>query len=92
MQQHERGDPIQELGLMEWAGSIRGSSELQGPARRREFLDGHVAQCDLDRPLWKQAFERFEAGYAATTGLGLSFVSGLIILIFVFLRRRGWEV
>jgi raffinose/stachyose/melibiose transport system permease protein len=42
--------------------------------------------------MWKQAFERFEAGYAAAMGLGLSFVSGLIILIFVFLRRRGWEV
>ena len=37
-------------------------------------------------------FERFEAGYAAAMGLGLSFVSGVIVLIFVFLRRRGWEV
>jgi len=42
--------------------------------------------------MWKQAFERFEAGYAAAMGLGLSFVSGIIVLIFVFLRRRGWEV
>ena len=42
--------------------------------------------------MWKQAFERFEAGYAAAMGLGLSFVSGVIVLIFVFLRRRGWEV
>ena len=42
--------------------------------------------------MWKEAFERFEAGYAAAMGLGLSFVSGLIVLIFVFLRRRGWEV
>jgi hypothetical protein len=25
-------------------------------------------------------------------GLGLSFVSGIIVLIFIFLRRRGWEV
>lgn len=42
--------------------------------------------------MWKQAFERFEAGYAAAMGLGLSFVSGVIVLIFVILRRRGWEV
>lgn len=42
--------------------------------------------------MYKEAFERFEAGYAAAMGLGLSFVSGLIVLVFVFLRRRGWEV
>jgi raffinose/stachyose/melibiose transport system permease protein len=42
--------------------------------------------------MYKEAFERFEAGYAAAMGLGLSFVSGLIVLVFIFLRRRGWEV
>ena len=42
--------------------------------------------------MWKEAFERFEAGYAAAMGLSLSFVSGIIVLIFIFLRRRGWEV
>ena len=42
--------------------------------------------------MYKEAFERFEAGYAAAMGLGLSFVSGLIVLVFVFLRRRGWEI
>src|SRR5215204_3138821 len=42
--------------------------------------------------MWKEVFERFEAGYAAAMGLALSFVSGLIVLIFVSLRRRGWEV
>jgi raffinose/stachyose/melibiose transport system permease protein len=42
--------------------------------------------------MWKEAFERFEAGYAAAMGIGLSFVSGIIVLIFVILRRRGWEV
>lgn len=42
--------------------------------------------------MYKEAFERFEAGYAAAMALGLSFVSGLIILVFIFLRRRGWEV
>ena len=51
---------------------------------RRKRGRGHL--------LWKQAFERFEAGYAAAMALSLSFVSGLVVLIFIFLRRRGWEV
>jgi len=42
--------------------------------------------------MWKEAFERFEAGYASAMGLGLSFVAGVIVLIFIFLRRRGWEI
>ena len=42
--------------------------------------------------MYKEAFERFEAGYAAAMGLGLSFISGLIVLVFIILRRRGWEV
>jgi raffinose/stachyose/melibiose transport system permease protein len=42
--------------------------------------------------LWKEAFQRFEAGYASAMGLGLTFVSGVVVLIFIFLRRRGWEV
>ena len=42
--------------------------------------------------IWKEAFARFEAGYASAMGLGLTFVSGVIVLIFIFLRRRGWEV
>jgi raffinose/stachyose/melibiose transport system permease protein len=42
--------------------------------------------------MWKEAFERFEAGYASAMGLALGFISGVIVLIFVFLRRRGWEV
>jgi raffinose/stachyose/melibiose transport system permease protein len=42
--------------------------------------------------MYKEAFERFEAGYASAMGLGLSFVSGLIVLVFIVLRRRGWEV
>jgi raffinose/stachyose/melibiose transport system permease protein len=41
--------------------------------------------------MWKEAFERFEAGYASAMGLGLSFISGVIVLFFIFLRRRGWE-
>lgn len=42
--------------------------------------------------MYKEAFARFEAGYAAALGLGMSFLSGLIVLIFIYLRRKGWEV
>ncbi|MEZ4560533.1 MAG: hypothetical protein R2854_29555 [Caldilineaceae bacterium] len=31
-------------------------------------------------------------GYAAAIGLTMSFFSGIIILIFVTLRKRGWEI
>jgi raffinose/stachyose/melibiose transport system permease protein len=42
--------------------------------------------------MYKEAFARFEAGYAAALRLGMSFVSGVIVLIFLYLRRRGWEI
>jgi raffinose/stachyose/melibiose transport system permease protein len=42
--------------------------------------------------VYKQAFNRFEAGYAAAIGLTMSFFAGLIIALFVWLRRRGWEI
>lgn len=42
--------------------------------------------------MYKEAFERFEAGLAAAMGLATSFVSGLVVLVFLYLRRRGWEV
>ena len=42
--------------------------------------------------MWKgRSRDGFEAGYASAMGLGLSFISGVIVLIFIFLRRRGWE-
>ena len=42
--------------------------------------------------MYKKAFERFEAGYAAALGLAMSFVGGLIVLVFLYLRRKGWEI
>ena len=42
--------------------------------------------------MYKEAFQRFEAGYAAALGLAMSFVGGLIVLVFLYLRRRGWEI
>ena len=42
--------------------------------------------------VYKQAFMRFEAGYASAIGLTMSFLAGLVILLFQYLRRRGWEI
>lgn len=42
--------------------------------------------------LVKRAFHYFEAGYAAAIGLTMSFCSGIFILIFILLRRRGWDI
>lgn len=42
--------------------------------------------------LYKQAFQRFEAGYAAAIGITISAIAGLIAISFALLRRRGWEV
>jgi raffinose/stachyose/melibiose transport system permease protein len=40
----------------------------------------------------KNAFENYEAGYAAAIGLSMSFLAGLVTLLFVVLRRRGWDL
>lgn len=42
--------------------------------------------------LFKNAFFRFEAGYAAAIGLTMSFYGGIFILLFIFGRRRGWDI
>lgn len=54
-----------------------------GPARSSEVLGTY---------LYKQAFNRFEAGYAAAIGLTISSLAGVIIGLFTHMRRRGWEV
>jgi raffinose/stachyose/melibiose transport system permease protein len=41
--------------------------------------------------LYKNAFNRFEAGYASALGLTMSFFAGVIICIYIALRRRGVE-
>ncbi len=54
-----------------------------GPAGSSEMLAVLV---------YKQAFNRFEAGYAAAIGLTLSFFAMSILGLFGLLRRLGWEV
>ena len=41
---------------------------------------------------YQNAFADFRVGYAASIGMSLSFVAALVTLLFVMLRRRGWEV
>lgn len=42
--------------------------------------------------LYKEAFRRFEAGYASAVGITMSFFAMLIMGFVVFLRRRGVEI
>ncbi len=41
--------------------------------------------------LYKDAFALNEPGYAAAMGLCVSLLATIVALIFVFLRRKGWE-
>ena len=54
-----------------------------GPAGASEVLATLV---------YKNAFNRFEAGYGAAQGVTISMFAGIIVLSFVYLRRRGWEI
>lgn len=54
-----------------------------GPAHASEVLATEV---------FNAAFARFEVGYAAAIGLSMSFICGLVVMGFIFLRRRGWEI
>jgi raffinose/stachyose/melibiose transport system permease protein len=42
--------------------------------------------------LYKQAFQRFEMGYASAIGLTVAALSALLIGMHSFLRRRGWDI
>ena len=54
-----------------------------GPAGASEVLSVLV---------FKNAFMNLEAGYASAIGLTMSFFVGIVIAIFIVLRRRGWEI
>jgi raffinose/stachyose/melibiose transport system permease protein len=54
-----------------------------GPAQRTTVLALRM---------YIHAFQRFEAGYGAAIGVMLSIWAGLVTMIFVLLRRSGWEV
>ena len=42
--------------------------------------------------IFKNAFRSFNAGYAAAQGMTISMFAGAVVLLFVFLRRRGWDI
>ena len=54
-----------------------------GPAGSSEVLGTLVV---------KNAFYRFEAGYGATIGLGMSLLATVVIGVYLWLRRRGTEL
>jgi raffinose/stachyose/melibiose transport system permease protein len=54
-----------------------------GPAGASEVLGTVV---------FKNAFNRFQAGYGAAQGVTISMFAGCIVLLFIYLRRRGWEI
>jgi raffinose/stachyose/melibiose transport system permease protein len=54
-----------------------------GPANASELMSTY---------LYDNAFNRFDAGYAASIGMMMSIWVGLAVLGFVYLRRRGWEI
>lgn len=54
-----------------------------GPAGSSEMLSILV---------FKNAFQRFNAGYAAAIGLTMSLFAGIIISVYQLLKKRGWEI
>ncbi len=41
--------------------------------------------------MYKQAFNEYEAGYAAALGMSMTVVTALVLVVYQVLRRRGWE-
>jgi raffinose/stachyose/melibiose transport system permease protein len=54
-----------------------------GPNHASEVLGTYV---------YSKAFLGFEAGYSATIAMTMSFMCAIVIAVFVYLRRRGWEI
>jgi raffinose/stachyose/melibiose transport system permease protein len=42
--------------------------------------------------IYKNAFQRFEAGYAAAQGMTICLFAGLVVSGFAILRKRGWDI
>jgi len=42
--------------------------------------------------LYKRAFELFEAGYAAAMGVTMTIMSVIIMVLYRYMQRRGWDV
>lgn len=53
-----------------------------GPAGSSEVVSTYM---------YKVAFQQYEAGYAASLGLSMAFVTAAILAVYQILRKRGWE-
>lgn len=53
-----------------------------GPAGSSEVVSTYM---------YKVAFTHYEAGYAASLGLSMAFMAAIILAVYQFLRKRGWE-
>lgn len=42
--------------------------------------------------VYKNGLMRFEAGYASAIGITMTFFAGVIIFIYVLMKRKGWEI
>jgi raffinose/stachyose/melibiose transport system permease protein len=41
--------------------------------------------------MYKQAFNEYSAGYAAALGLSMTVVTAVVLAVYQYLRKRGWE-
>jgi raffinose/stachyose/melibiose transport system permease protein len=41
--------------------------------------------------MYKQAFNEYSAGYAAALGLSMTVVTAVVLAVYQYLRRKGWE-
>jgi raffinose/stachyose/melibiose transport system permease protein len=42
--------------------------------------------------VFNEAFQKYDAGYAAAIGLTMSFFAGIFVVMYNLLRKRGWEI
>jgi raffinose/stachyose/melibiose transport system permease protein len=42
--------------------------------------------------VFNEAFQKYDAGYAAAIGLTMSFFAGIFVVLYNLLRKRGWEI
>jgi raffinose/stachyose/melibiose transport system permease protein len=41
--------------------------------------------------MYDEAFNQYSAGYAAALGLSMTVITGLVLTVYTYLRRKGWE-
>jgi len=41
--------------------------------------------------MYSQAFNNYSAGYAAALGMSMTVIIGIVLAVYSFLRKKGWE-